>query len=298
MPRSMLTAGLAALLLMQAAMAQDGYKIRISKKEQVGDRHQVIEVEKSSEKTLITDAAGKVQKKQDEVVDKSQTYIESILEKNEGKRPHKLSRNYQKIAFQEDGKAVEVPLKGKTVTIERKNGKYSFKLEEGELSDAMLKFLNDSFKYESEDEERINEALFSAEPVKVGQTWQCDPKGIVKEWLSDMSGNVDASQAIATGKLLDVYQKEGHPFGKIAVDVSMPVTSIGKGDGAIPAKSGSFFKLKLHIDACIDGTQSDGTIDGTMDIFLKAEIPLKEGQKGNLTISVNNKVTETRKPVK
>ena len=48
-----------------------------------------------------------------------------------------------------------MPLSGKTVTIERKDGKYAFMLDDGELSTRMLKFLNESFKSDSEDEEEL-----------------------------------------------------------------------------------------------------------------------------------------------
>ncbi len=236
--------------------------------------------------------------KKDEQENKSQTYVETILAKEPGKRASKLTRKFEKVALMEGGKDIDLPLAAKTVTVERKDGKYAFKLDEGELTDSMLKFLNDSFKHESEKDEDFNKIFFSPDPVKVGQSWKCDPKSIIDELVKDMADSVDLSKATATGKLNNVYQKDGHPYGKIDIDMNVPIKSVGKGANKLEAKSGSHFNMKLHFDACIDGTQSTGKLNGTIEIFMTAEVSLPNKQTGSLKVQVTSTLEETRKDLK
>lgn len=298
MIRIPLPAWLAVLAICQVGSAQDGYRIRIRDEDKVGDRHHIVSVEKTTQKILVTGADGNALNKKDEEEQKSQTFVETILAKVPGKRANKLTRKFEKVSLEEQGKKVDLPLTGKTVTVERKDGKYAFKLDEGELTDAMLKFLNDSFKHESDKEENLNDIFFSKEPVKVGQSWKCDPKAIVTELVSTMADSIDLSSATATGKLNNVYQKDGHPFGKIDIDMNVPIKSVGKGANKLDAKAGSYFKMKLHFDACIDGTQSAGKLNGTMEIVMLADVPLPNKQTGSLKVQVTSTLEETRKDLK
>src|SRR5262249_31568627 len=97
MSRSTILVGLAAVLLAASGAAQDAYKIQIRKEGKAGDRFHVSETEKSSQKLVLTDAAGKVIRNTDEQPDRTEDYEETILAKESGKRPQKLSRKYEKV---------------------------------------------------------------------------------------------------------------------------------------------------------------------------------------------------------
>jgi hypothetical protein len=277
------------------AAAQDSYRIRIRKDEKAGDRYQVQESEKTIQKLLVTDAGGKVLNKKDEQPERSETYEETIVGRRPGKRPHMVTRKYEKVVVKDDGKDVELPLHDKTVTVERKDGKYAFKLDDGELNDQILRFLNESFKSDSDDEEKFDSLFFSATPVKVGDSWNCDVKGIVKDLTKGAVNEIDAEKATGTGKLKEVYQKDDHPFGKIEIEINAPVKSIGDD---IETKGGSFLKVKVTIDACIDGVMSAGSLVAVIEMSLNADITLPEGKKAAMSVTVNSTMTETRKELK
>ena len=280
------------------AHADESFRIQIRNEGKAGDRFHVREVEKTTQKMVVTDAAGKVLNKSDEQPDRTEIYEETIVAKEPGKRPHKLTRKYEKVIVREEDKDVEVPLSGKTVTIERKDGKYAFMLDDGELSTRMLKFLNESFKSDSEDEDKFDDVFLSKRAVRVGETWKCDAKRVLMEILKDTSGNFDVTNATASGKLKETYAKDGRTFGKIAIDVNAPIAAIGKGKDAIAAKSGSFFKIKLDIDACIDGSISSGTLVAKSEMLVNAEISMRNGQKAMLKMTVDSSLTETRRELK
>src|SRR5262245_5750123 len=114
MSRLSFVAALLALFLALPAAAQDSYRIRIRKDEKTGDRYQVQESEKTVQKILVTDPSGKVINKRDEQPERTESYEETIVGRRPGKRPHMLTRKYDKVTVKDDGKDVEVPLHDKT----------------------------------------------------------------------------------------------------------------------------------------------------------------------------------------
>jgi hypothetical protein len=231
MRRIAILAAIVAMTAAHVASAQETYKIRVRKEEKAGEKYSVREIDKTTQKSRVTDASKKVLEDLDEQTERMDVYEETILAKEPGKRPHRLSRKFEKVLVKEEGKIVELPLAGKTVTIERKDGKFSFKIDEGELSEQVLKYLSESFKHDTDDEEKFDAIFLSKDAVKVGETWKCDAKQIWKELMPN-AGEIDADKSTATGKLTEVYQKDGRTFGKIAIDVNLPLTVIDKGDEA------------------------------------------------------------------
>jgi hypothetical protein len=298
MSRFALVACLVMAVVAQPAKADDSYKIRIRKDEKPGDRYYVQESEKTTQKLLVTDVNGKILNKRDEQPERAESYEETIVGRKPGKRPHMVTRKYEKVVVKDEGKDVELPLHDKTVTIERKDGKYAFKLDEGELNDQILRFLNESFKADSDDEEKFDQLFFSPTAVKSGDSWNCDVKGIIKDLTKGAVGDIDDEKATGTGTLKEVYQKDGHPFGKIEIDVNVPIKSIGQGPNTIDAKNGSLVKIKMNIDACIDGTMSAGSMTAAIDMKVLADVPLPEGKKAAMSVTVNSTMTETRKELK
>ena len=105
----------------------------------------------------------------------------------------------------------------------------------------------------------------------MGDSWNCDVKGIVKDLTKGAVNEIDAEKATGTGKLKEVYQKDDHPFGKIEIEINAPVKSIGDD---IETKGGSFLKVKVTIDACIDGVMSAGSLVAVIEMSLNADITL------------------------
>src|SRR5262245_25311417 len=101
MSRQALLVGLTSLLLVGAGVAEDTYKIQVRRELKPGDRYQIREIEKSNQKMILTDAAGKVLQKSEEQPDRDETYEETILAKEPGKRPHQVARKYEKVVVKE-----------------------------------------------------------------------------------------------------------------------------------------------------------------------------------------------------
>ena len=73
------------------AHADESFRIQIRNEGKAGDRFHVRESEKTTQKMVVTDAAGKVLNKSDEQPDRTEIYEETIVAKEPGKRPHKLT---------------------------------------------------------------------------------------------------------------------------------------------------------------------------------------------------------------
>jgi len=209
---------------------------------------------------------------QEETVSTKFVYIDEVLERPAGaKQPTKLKRTYETATLTKDGKEQDVGLAGKTVLIEKKGDKYSMTIDGKEVSGPAAEILGKEFGKEKGFSE---EDLIPKDPVKVGGTWKVDVAKVGKELAASGELTADPSKSSATGKLLKVYDMDGHKFGVIEITMELAITKAGNGAQQIELKPGSTMKVTGNIDACIDGTQANGTS--------------KVAIKGDLSGTINN----------
>ena len=288
----------AAFVLAPLALsAQEKYTIKVSKDEVKGDRVHVTRNETAVNASTVKAADGAVVQDQKRVDEKQLTYEETIVEKTAGKKASQLSRKFEAVTVKTNGKEEETGLAGKTVTVERKDGKYQFKADDNLLPGA-TRLLTGDFKDGSDDESMLEKRMLPKAPVGVGETWKCDMPELVKDFTKATGSKIDADKASGTGKLLKAYDKDGKKFGTLEVTVELPVTELkGGGAAALKMDAGSRFKVTINYDGCIDGSRTEGTIKFGMDLKGSTKIDRPDGTTWSVTIATNNVRTETVKEV-
>jgi hypothetical protein len=238
--------------------AEDTYTIKL-KPPSKGDVGQVTK-EDTEDDSFSVVVDGKVVQQKKNSKKETAKYKEEVLEKEKGKRPSSLRRTYDKAVATEDGKEKELPYSGKTLLIEKKGDKYTFRIDKGDvLKDEEVPSLVKEFK-KDEDEEKMQELFLPKKAVAVNDSWNID-KDALKELFgkADESGiKYDVDNATATGKLLKAYKNKDKQYGVIEYNVTVPLASIQDNN----FEKGSKVTMKLTVDVCIDGTEDARTVKG------------------------------------
>ena len=296
MPRKMALLVLAGLLMAAAPLrTEDAYSITVKKAGQ-GDvtKQDKRETETSSVKVEGPDGKALQDQKQERTV--TEAYKESILAKEKGKKATKLRREYSKAVVKVGKNETTLPYQGKTVLIEKKDGKYHFQIEGGdELTGKDAELLSKSFSAGGEDDvsEELDKIFLPQKPVKVDETWKIEPDALVKAFSKDPKQPfpVDKSKVAGTGKLVRAYKKDGKQYGVLDVKVDLPL----KGDFPLvpgqsaPIQAGSKMTLHVEVDACIDGSCSDAVADTTMEADIVATIKGPDGKQYKMTLHSTQK---------
>ncbi len=240
------------------APAPEKYTIKFRKAAK-GDSTLVSRDESSDTKTVIQSEEKVVQSAEQKVREVFK-YREDILEKPAGKRATRLTRTYEKAETTRDGKSREFGFQGKTVLIEKKDGKYRFLYADGkELSKDDAAPLVKEFAKEKDEEDDLDHMIMPKSAVAEGETWKLQMSNILKQMSQDDKLAFDAAQASGTGKLVRVYTKDGSQFGVMEFTIELPIKQMGDPGSRIDFKSGSSFTLTMNLDACIDGSLPTGT---------------------------------------
>ncbi len=200
-------------------------------------------------------------------------FREQVLQADAGAGDkRKLRRRYSRAERTHNGKEQVLPYAGKTVLIEPKGDRYTFRwLDGAELSG------------QEELEEEFNGKvpplpglggvwLLPRGPVRVGESWKVDPAPFLKILATAKEMRFDTSRATARGKLLRAYRKDGRQYGVLDVRFDVTPRSIGA-DGVTLKLKASQWTFRLLLDGCIDGSsiayrlkgQIEGTLEGTLD---------------------------------
>jgi hypothetical protein len=290
--------GLLVLIGLLAAAApvrvDDAYPVKIKKSGQ-GDVSTQDKQETEISSVKLEDPDGKVlqDKKEERII--NEAYKETTLEREKGKRATKLRREYTKATVKVGKNETTLPYQGKTVLIEKKDGKYRFTIEGGEeLTGKDAELLNKSFnKGDDSEDETLDKIILPQKPVKVNETWKIDPDALVKAFSKDtkQSFPLDKSKTGGTGKLVRAYKKDDKQFGVLDVKIDLPLKGefpIGRGQNA-PIQEGSKMTMRVEVDTCIDGTVSDAVANMSMEMDLIATIKGPDGKDYKMTIRSTQK---------
>ena len=192
-----------------------------------GDVVLVTKNQKTTTATKIKSKEGNVLKDDSDVTTEIAEYEETIVKREGTKAPEKIERLYSEWKVKTGDANKDVPHKGKRIVIEKKNGKYGVALKEAGKIDRMAEsILLKEFADKSEDSEVIEKLMFPSTPVKPGGTWEIDMDKVAAEMSKSAKMTIDASKASGSGKLLKTYKKDGKQFGKLTIDMKMPITEI------------------------------------------------------------------------
>jgi len=285
-------------LVLGLAPAADTHTIKL-KKSAKGDVTKAEDVEESTTAVVATDGAGTKLVDQKEKTSKTNIYKETILEKKEGddkstsvKRAYEKARNVPK-----DGKEETRVYEGKTVLIDKKGDKYEFIIEGGEeITGKDAEDLDKAFNKKGPSDEEVEKYILPGKAVKVGESWKLDVDKMLKELMKDEKETVmafDSAKTEGSGKLLEVYEKNGHKFGKMTFTISATLKEFSTGGMKFKVRDGSKMALNIEIDVCIDGSDGSGVLKTEMKMTLNADVSTPDGKEINML--VDNKSTMTQK---
>jgi hypothetical protein len=287
-----------ALCTSSLSLAADAFEIKLRKRAK-GDFIAVTYEEKTTTSMTQSSPDGKViDQKTQEAIEKAR-YKEEILEKEEGKKPTKLRRTYEKAVLSIDGKEEPFEYSGKAVNIQRMTSGYVFGLDDGKpLVGKAAGTLLKEFSLQKSGAETIYAAVLPKKAVAVNDAWLIEAKDVLKEVAGEAAGQAfDLSKAKGTGKLTKAYKKEDRQFGVLEIELSAPLISL---PGApFKPRAGSTFSMKLNLDTCIDGTAEAGTLKGEVKFAGTADAtPGGKEAERVVKFEVTTVRTDTQEPLK
>ncbi len=300
----LLVAAVPLLATAAPVRVEDAYTIKV-KRSGKGDVTTQDKEETETSHFKLEGPDGKVLKDDKKEQTTTMAYKETILEKAKGKKATKIRRAYTKAILKtiEGDKTTEttLPYQGKTVLIEKKDGKYHFTIEDGEeLTGEDAEQLNKSFNKDGDDSdnEEIEKALFPKKPIRVDESWKLDSAALLKAFEKDSkTPTLDKEKMNGTGKLLKAYKKDGKQFGVLDFRINLPLKGnfpLGK-DQTAALQAGSKMNIHIEVDTCIDGAVSDGVGDVAMESDINAVFKGPDGKDYKMMIRSTHKEKSTEK---
>jgi hypothetical protein len=259
-----------------------------------GDKVLVTKEETGNSRIVLKGPDDKILSDDSDKPGSSSGYVEETLEKEGTKPATRLRRVYEKASVTRDGKTTTLPYQGKTVLIEKKDGKYVFSVDGKELTGDDVRVLTREFADKKETDKDFGDLFLPGKAVAVNETWKLDVVAIGRLFYKDDPMALDAAKAGGTGKLLKVYRKDGRQWGVMEFKLDLPFSTktFDAGLNKITYQPGSGMNLTITLDACIDGTASLGTMK--VDVALSGTATYgPEGKESKMILKVEGTIRET-----
>jgi len=254
-----IAAVLVATAFPATALAQDAYPIKL-KTLPPGVWSREVRNSVEVEATKVVDNAGAVLDDKKKTTKLDSVFDEKIVERPAGKRrATSLIRTYVKATAEVDGEAKVLPYQGKTVLIEKKDGKFRFSYEGGAaLKEEEAHWLDKEFNKDADSDDFDFEALLlPLNPVKTGENWKIGMEPILKQLTKDTKLTADPDKSTGTGKLLKVSKQDGHQYGEWQFKVEFALKTAQAPGMEIKLAPGALLVLEGTYKGCIDGSTAD-----------------------------------------
>jgi len=226
-----------------------------------GDRFQVEKRQENKFEFFADDEQRLTQKTNEDFA-----YQETVLEITSDGEPRRIEWRYERAErMNVEGKLSLYPFHGKAVVIEKKDGKFKFRLKDGgDLTDKDLEALHREFN-SSEATTVSHDSFPFPKAVRINEAWQIN----LDAWIRDLKHqgvDIDAAGTVGTGKLENIYSRDGRTFGVFKIQVEAPIKAMTLtiNEGAdrvktenVPLESGSKLVIEETVEKCIDGGPQD-----------------------------------------
>ena len=139
-------------------------------------------------------------------------------------------------------------------------------------------------------------AFLPDKPVKLKESWRFDGKPLARYLAARVSDiEFDLGKLNAIGRLTEVYEKDGKPFGKLVTGLEIPIKSLNGGGKKFVMTKGDKMIVQVNFDVCMDGSTHVGTVKVVPYISVNTVVDV-EGQKVTLKIVYKGERTVTIKP--
>jgi hypothetical protein len=232
--------------------AQDTYTLKLKVAVQ-GDTYLFRHIDKIKTTSKVVDDNGNSTKGVNDTRSKSFAYVESILQKPADQAlPTALRRGYKTAVVNWNDRQQTLPMEGKAILIDRKDDKYSYKLDGGgdlsaeDTAELDLDFTKRTFNFPDRD-------IMPKKAVKLNDSWTVDPAAVLKGMAKEEQEKFELDKAKLTAKLVKVYDKNNSRFGTIEFQFDLPLAvgvEVGRGFKILGGK----LVLQGTFDGCIDGS--------------------------------------------
>ena len=171
----------------------------------------------------------------------------------EGAR-EKLVRTYEKYEASLDGKAQPAPPLRTPITIEKKDGKYSYTVDGKPLADAVIAVLESEF---ARKQGTRGDNVAPPKPVKPGELWKLDPVEVFRGYGGEGRVPLLLDKGTMTAKLLKAEKRDGRVFGAIEFTAQLPVKDFGA-DKGYKLKPGTVLNYSETVESALDGAPAPG----------------------------------------
>jgi hypothetical protein len=263
----------------------------------LGDKAQVKLVDSMEIEFKVLDTTGIAVVEKKETKAHKLVFHETGLERGPaGEELVRLKRFYEHGERKTDGIRETLPYQGKTLLIEKKDGRFHFKTEgkDGEDIDGKeAEELNEEFN-KGDFRKLISDAFLPRKAVKLNESWKLDVAPLARDFSKDGKIEIDDTKSKGSGKLTKAYQKNGKQFGVIELTIEFPVTKIDNDGNKSPTKDGKIL-IRIERDGCIDGHQEESHLKMSFDGDIRADINAN-GMDLTLVITVRASAEEVRVP--
>jgi hypothetical protein len=290
---SPLTVLAALALLPAAASAQETYRIVL--KQPARDEPALYRRVERVRVDVVFHEDDKPQHRDERRLDLS--YREQILQPPAGPGDRgKLHRRYTRAERIQNGKeeGTTLPYARKTLLIERKDGRYTFRTTEGEYYSGREE-LDDEFNGRMPQLPSLGmEWLLPRQAVRVGESWKIEPAPFLKVLAKLRELAIHADRATGTGKLVKAYRKDGRRYGVLDLRIEVIPKSItgDNGNATVKLKAGKW-TFRLLADGCIDGSSMAYRLKAGMEATLEGTLVMG-GRMEAVSLRLQSDVFESR----
>jgi hypothetical protein len=278
-----MVAGLWLAALAGCSSPRYDVKFRDRNDQQTGDTSQVSSSNSFKLKTQYS-MGGKVLK-EDQKLDslEQMDYKVTLVTLDADKHATSMRREYARAQTRSQGQVKTLPYEGKSLLIEKKDGSWRFRLEEGDelTGDDAAQVTHEFASYDKVEEPA--ELLRPKKPLKVGESYELPIDKIASNYEKTTPVPLDTSKATGSGKLARVYKQDGHQFGVLEIQIEIPIQQGAKYND-LEVQPGCKMTLKQTLDCCIDGSCSTSAFHSVLLLNITGLVAVPG--KGNVQVSV------------
>jgi len=234
------------------------------------------ETDRQAGSIRFIDSEGNILDEQKPVEESEEIYRLTVLEGGE-RYPRRYQQSFSKAVTGNGRRSQTRGYQGETIAYQLTEGKYDLKL--GDKADVTQSERATLLSRANSDVEAPMDEMFQpGKPVKVGETWEVDPKLLARGFGGQ--GKMDMERTKGQAQLLKTYKKGDQLFGVIEIDLVLAYSAMDQLKFNPPA----FFRINGALDTAIDGSSGEGTLTLSTKLTGRTVVEQK-GAKVTLIIS-------------
>jgi hypothetical protein len=200
----------------------------------------------------------------------------------------KIVRTYEKYEATLDGQAQPAPPLNTAITIEKKDGKYTYTSDGKPLSDAVVAVLESEFDRK---QGMRGDNVAPAKAVRPGDVWKLNAAEVFKGYGGAGKVPLDLDKATMTAKLLRAERRGGRVVGQLELTVRFPIKDFVAEKG-YKLKPGAQLNYAETIEGALDGSTAPGKSVSAVSSRIQFD-----SEQATVVYAVETRTTVTTEPL-